>query len=100
MLWMAWFIKNGYYELHAAKRLFIHFLKRQTMKTSLSLSTSWEEVKEKIKEANYHLTDEDLDFAPGQEEEMLQRVATKLGKDVDWVKSWIESVSFTKRVAS
>lgn len=70
------------------------------MDTSLKLSTSWEEAKEKIKEAKYELTDEDLAFTPGKEREMLQRVATKLGKDEEWVKGWIESVSFTERVAS
>jgi uncharacterized protein YjbJ (UPF0337 family) len=70
------------------------------MDTSLKLSTSWEEAKEKIKEAKYELTDEDLEFTPGKEQEMLQRIATKLGKDVEWVRGWIESVSFTERVAS
>lgn len=70
------------------------------MDNNLNLSTRWEEVKEKIKETNYELTDEDLEFTPGKEEELFKRIGDKLGKDPDWVKGWIESVSFTERVAS
>lgn len=70
------------------------------MDYSLNLSSPWEEVKERIKEAHLDFTDEDLDYRPGQEKELLERVAAKLGKDIEAAKGWVESVAYTKRVAS
>jgi len=68
--------------------------------STLKLASPWEEVKEKIKEVNSELTDEDLEYEPGQEDELLQRLSKKMNKDVDAVKAWIESVSFTDGIAS
>ena len=70
------------------------------MDTQLKLEAPWEEVKEKLKEVNNSLTDEDLVYEPGQENELLERLAKKMNKDVASVKGWIESVSFTKGIAS
>ena len=70
------------------------------MDTQLKLEAPWEEVKEKLKEVNNSLTDEDLAYEPGQENELLERLAKKMNKDVPSVKAWIESVSFTKGIAS
>ncbi len=70
------------------------------MSTTLKLETPWEEVKEKLKEVNNELTDEDLEYAPGQEDALLQRLATKMNKDVPAIKAWVESVSFNKNIAS
>lgn len=66
----------------------------------LNLDSPWEEVKEKLKEANSQLTDEELDYQPGQEKELLERISMVIGKDIDWVKAWVESVSYTKGIAS
>ena len=65
-----------------------------------NLTTSWDEVKEKIKEGNAELTDADLVYEPGQEKELLERLSKKMHKDVEAVKAWIESVSFTRGIAS
>ncbi|MEO6720229.1 MAG: general stress protein CsbD [Ferruginibacter sp.] len=70
------------------------------MSTQLKLSGPWPEVKEKLKEVNADLTDEDLVYEPGQEDALLERLAKKMNKDIAWVKGWIESVSFTDGIAS
>jgi uncharacterized protein YjbJ (UPF0337 family) len=70
------------------------------MNTQLKLETDWEEVKEKLKEINTDLTDEDLVYQPGHEEDMLTRLAKKLHRTPDEIKGWIESVSFNKGKAS
>ena len=66
----------------------------------LRLSNSWEEVREKLKETNIDLTDEDLEYEPGKEKELLERVAKVIGKDIAATKAWIESVSFNQDIAS
>ena len=65
----------------------------------LKLEAPWEEVKEMLKEVNQELTDEDLEYEPDHEKEMLERLARKMNKDVPAVKAWIESVSFNRGVA-
>ena len=70
------------------------------MDTQLKLTGPWEEVKEKLKEVHNELTDEDLDYQPGKETELLERLAKKMNKDVPAVKAWVESVSFTDGIAS
>ena len=44
------------------------------------LKGNWEELKGKLKQKFANLTDDDLMFAEGKEEEMLGRVQTRLGK--------------------
>jgi len=66
----------------------------------LKLEAPWEEVKEKLKEINYDLTDEDLVYQPGQAEPLLERLAKKMKKTPVEVKGWIESVSYNKGKAS
>ena len=70
------------------------------MDYKLNLSAPWEDVKQKIKEVNFELTDEDLNYVPGQDEDLLKRVSKKIGKNMEDTKGWIESVSFTKGVSS
>ena len=59
----------------------------------LNLSEPWDEVKEKLKEANVELTDDDLEYQPGSESELLQRIGRKLNKPEDEVRRWVESIS-------
>jgi hypothetical protein len=66
----------------------------------LKLEAPWDEVKEMLKEVEATLTDEDLEYTPGQEKELLERLAKKFNKDVASVKAWIESVSYNKGIAS
>lgn len=68
-------------------------------KEKLHLEAPWSKVKEMLKEANKDLTDADLSFDPGQEEQMVERVARKMGKNYEETKGWIESVSHTSGMA-
>ncbi len=70
------------------------------MSNALKLETPWSEVKEKIKEVNYDLTDADLLYVPGKEDELLNRLSKKMHKSIEEVKGWIESISHTKSRAS
>lgn len=66
----------------------------------LNLKASWEEVKERLKEADLHLTDDDLVYVPGEEKLLLERLAKKMGRDINHVKAWVESVAVNTRPAS
>jgi hypothetical protein len=70
------------------------------MPVHLKLEAPWAEVKEKLKEINLSLTDDDLEYSPGQETALLERLSQKMGRTADEVRSWIESVSFNKGKAS
>lgn len=63
------------------------------MAEPLKLRSSWEEVKERLKENDLSLTDEDLDYTPGQEDELLQRLARHTNKSTEEMRSYIESIS-------
>jgi len=62
----------------------------QTQK--LRLSSPWEEVREKLKETNINLTDEDLAYEPGQEDELLDRLQKKINRPKEEIRVLIESV--------
>ena len=66
------------------------------MATSLNIALPWEEVKEKLLESEPNLTDEDLDYQEGKEDELLERLALKMGRTKEHIKGWIESVAFTE----
>ncbi len=70
------------------------------MPTHLKLESPWAEVKEKLKEIDHSITDDDLEYIPGEESELLERLSKRLGRSTDQVKTWIESVSFNKGKAS
>ena len=69
------------------------------MEKFIKLNSSWEDVKEKIKETNPEITDSDLVLDHGNEEELFENLSKKLHKSKDEVKAWIESVSATKTIA-
>jgi uncharacterized protein YjbJ (UPF0337 family) len=64
--------------------------------TQLRLHAPWEEVREQIKENNIELTDADLEYQPGREEELLERLQEKLGKSKQQIKDLIESISYNR----
>jgi hypothetical protein len=70
------------------------------MQSSLNLHSPWPQVKEKLKENDMSLTDEDLAYTPGNENELLERLSVKMKKDKKAVKEYIESVSSNKGKAS
>jgi hypothetical protein len=69
------------------------------MEKFIKLNSSWDDVKEKIKETNPGITDSDLLLDHGNEEKVFENLSTKLHMSVDEVKAWIESISATKTIA-
>lgn len=57
--------------------------------TKLQLKGSWNEVKGKLKQKYADLTDDDLLFEEGKEDELLGRLQKKLGGSIDTVKDEI-----------
>ncbi|HTF80185.1 MAG TPA: CsbD family protein [Cytophagales bacterium] len=58
----------------------------------LQLRGSWNEVKGKIKQAYGDLTDDDLTYAEGQDDELLGKLQQKTGKRRDELVAWINSL--------
>jgi uncharacterized protein YjbJ (UPF0337 family) len=58
----------------------------------LRIKGSWNELKGKLKQKYGQLTDDDLAFAEGKEDEFLGRLQTKLGKSKDELRREIESL--------
>jgi uncharacterized protein YjbJ (UPF0337 family) len=56
---------------------------------NLNLKGNWNEIKGKLKQQFADLTDDDLMFAEGKEEEMLGRVQQRLGKSKEEVRDMI-----------
>ena len=63
------------------------------------LESSWEKVKERMKENDINLTDADLDYEPGQEEELIQRLEKVMNKPRYQVIAYIESISSNEDMA-
>lgn len=61
--------------------------------SELRLEVPWEIVKERMKENNINLTDEDLEYIPGKEEELIQRLERIMNRSRDQVVAYIESIS-------
>lgn len=55
----------------------------------LTLKGTWNETKGKLKQKYSELTDDDLAFTEGKEEELLGRLQKKLGKTKDEIKKEI-----------
>jgi uncharacterized protein YjbJ (UPF0337 family) len=60
--------------------------------TTLELKGNWNEVKGKLKQKYGQLTDDDLSFASGKEEELLGRLQQKLGKSKEDLRAEIEKL--------
>jgi uncharacterized protein YjbJ (UPF0337 family) len=60
--------------------------------TNLRLKGSWNEVKGKLKQKYGQLTDDDLTFAQGKDDELLGRLEQKLGKTKEELRKEIESL--------
>jgi uncharacterized protein YjbJ (UPF0337 family) len=58
----------------------------------LQFKGSWNEIKGKLKQTYGNLTDDDLVFAEGKDDELLGRLEKKLGKSKDEVKHMIEGL--------
>lgn len=58
----------------------------------LQLKGNWNEVKGKIKQKYGNITDDDLIYNEGKDDELLGRLQKKIGKSKQELKSWIESL--------
>jgi uncharacterized protein YjbJ (UPF0337 family) len=58
----------------------------------LQLKGSWNEVKGKLKQKYGQLTDDDLAFAEGKEDELLGRLQKRLGRTKDELRAEIEDM--------
>ena len=62
------------------------------MTTKLQVKGSWNEVKGKLKQKYGQLTDDDLSFAEGKEDELLGRLQRRLGKLKEDLRAEIEKL--------
>jgi uncharacterized protein YjbJ (UPF0337 family) len=60
--------------------------------TNLQFKGSWNELKGKLKQKYGQLTDDDLAFADGKQDELLGRLQQKLGKSKEDLRKEIESL--------
>ncbi len=60
--------------------------------TRLNFKGSWNEVKGKLKQKYGQLTDNDLTFAEGKQDEFLGRLQQKLGKSKEDLRNEIENL--------
>ena len=58
----------------------------------LKLRGSWNEIKGKIKQQYANLTEDDLKYEEGQDDELVGRIQKKIGKTKDEVINWIQSL--------
>jgi uncharacterized protein YjbJ (UPF0337 family) len=60
--------------------------------TKLQFKGSWNQIKGKLKQKYGQLTDDDLTFAEGKDDELLGRLQKKLGKSKEDLRKEIESL--------
>jgi uncharacterized protein YjbJ (UPF0337 family) len=58
----------------------------------LQMKGSWNEIKGKLKQKYGQLTDQDLTFAEGKEDELLGRLQKRLGRTKDKLRAEIEEM--------
>lgn len=67
-------------------------MEHQRTGLSLRLKGHWNEMKGKAKQQYANLTDDDLLYEEGKEDELLGRLQKKTGKTKDEVKHWIDTL--------
>jgi uncharacterized protein YjbJ (UPF0337 family) len=65
---------------------------RSVMATKLQLKGNWNEIKGRLKQKYGQLTDNDLAFSEGKEDELLGRLQQKLGKTKEDLRTEIEKL--------
>jgi uncharacterized protein YjbJ (UPF0337 family) len=58
----------------------------------LKMNGAWNDVKGKAKKQYANLTDDDLLYEEGKDDELVGRIQKKIGKTKDEVIKWIESL--------
>lgn len=56
---------------------------------STEIKGNWNEIKGKLKQQYADLTDDDLLYEEGKEDEMFGKIQTKIGKTKDEITKWI-----------
>lgn len=59
---------------------------------TLKMKGTWNEVKGKIKKQYADITDDDLLYKEGQDDELIGRLQKKTGKTKDQVINWVQSL--------
>ena len=60
--------------------------------TSDKIKGNWNIIKGSLKQQYADLTDDDLEYQEGQEDELIGRIQKKIGKTKDDVKAFIDSL--------
>ncbi|RQP08642.1 MAG: CsbD family protein [Parapedobacter sp.] len=60
--------------------------------SNLKLKGTWNELKGKVKQQYAELTDDDLLYEEGKEDELIGRIQQKTGKARDEVVEWLNSL--------
>lgn len=60
--------------------------------TNLNFRGRWNELRGKLKQANAKLTDDDLQYQEGKEEEVIGRIQQRLGQSREQVVNWINTL--------
>ncbi|MDP4149814.1 MAG: CsbD family protein [Bacteroidota bacterium] len=60
--------------------------------SNLQLKGKWNEMKGKVKQAYAHLTDDDLKYEEGKDDELLGRLQQKTGKGRDELVRWLKEL--------
>jgi len=60
--------------------------------TKLSIKGNWNEIKGKLKQKYANLTDDDLLFVEGKEDEVLGRIQQRTGQEKEALRKEIESM--------
>ncbi len=58
----------------------------------LKLKGNWNEIKGKIKQQYADLTEDDLKYEEGKDDELVGRIQKKIGKTKDEVINWIQGL--------
>ena len=65
---------------------------KEVIMTNLKFKGTWNQVAGKLKQKYGSLTDDDVVFTEGKEEELLGRLQTKLGKSKDEIRRMISEL--------
>ena len=60
--------------------------------SELRARSNWTELKGKMRQGYADLTDDDVEYAEGKQEEWLGKIGNKIGKTAQDVKAWIRGL--------
>ncbi len=91
---MPHFFYHIYYwhENSATMYAIIFYHKKFIIMDKLEIKGNWNELKGKIKQQYADLTDDDLKYEEGKDDELLGRLQKKVGKGRDELVTWIKSL--------